>query len=699
MNRKPALSGGSRVSGTGGGRRVSERLAKKNDLSEEDLELRSRLLKKLASLEERAARIAFDIKRVKEMLDDDNISQYMLLDIEEKILAFERAMGYVGGDSAKDVEYATNEVVGGGDGNVTNKVTTLNQVELEKRFFPHQRLLRERKLKSDEHEKEKLEANVADHMLGSRVSEEQISMPSVTADKQDSMKSENVAMEICDGQIADNCDILEMQAYTDLNEKHLANLNLTTSETLDENDSQCSAHVQTMVTDDETEESSGDDLHQIGVKVSTAGWFVSKGEFALLAHDDGCCSLYDIVNCEEKAEYRPPDRVPMSIWGDCWIMRVAGIDGCVGKYVVAASAGNTKVSGFCSWDFYSKTVHACHLEDELPPSRTLSHNSRRHIRDVLPPNNAKWWYKPCGPLIVATASSQQTVKVFDVRDGEQVMKFEIQLPISSTEYCSPLQWRAEGRVVLAQLGRVSLWDLNSRNPQPLVSVYTSEQKITALHIFNSDDDMSEGVRKRATRTDAVGNDGVFCTGDFITILDFRDPCGVGLKIPISGFDSKSVFSYGDTVLLGGSQQQSAGKRNSSQVQHFSLRQRRPVATYPMPESNSQSNITQVWGDSALVMAVSSLGLGMYGTFKDRSVQSSGSDSNDNTQSGSVQSWGSDYNNNTQTQSEVSWGSDYNITQRGVLNGPSDMYNPSFDYALSRTLLISRDRPAVWQDLA
>lgn len=45
------------------------------------------------------------------------------------------------------------------------------------------------------------------------------------------------------------------------------------------------------------------------------------------------------------------------------MVRAPGADGCSGRYVVAASAGNTMESGFCSWDFYTKDIKALHIED------------------------------------------------------------------------------------------------------------------------------------------------------------------------------------------------------------------------------------------------------------------------------------------------------------------------------------------------
>jgi len=66
---------------------------------------------------------------------------------------------------------------------------------------------------------------------------------------------------------------------------------------------------------------------------------------------------------QEKAEYKPPSGVSSGIWRDCWIIRAPGADGCSGRYVVAASAGNAMDSGFCSWDFYTKDVRAFQIEE------------------------------------------------------------------------------------------------------------------------------------------------------------------------------------------------------------------------------------------------------------------------------------------------------------------------------------------------
>jgi hypothetical protein len=176
---------------------------------------------------------------------------------------------------------------------------------------------------------------------------------------------------------------------------------------------------------------------------------------------------------------------------------------------------------------------------------------------------------------------------------------------------------------------------------------------------------------RATSAEAEGNDGVFCTPDSINVLDFRNPSGIGLKIPKIGVSVQSVFTRGDSIYIGCANTRLAGKKHPcSQVQHFSLRKQRLVNTYSLPESNAHSHhsaITQVWGNSKLVMGVCGLGLFAFDALKDDALQSF---------TGDISS--------TQKVKDVI--------------GPDDLYSPSFDYLASCALLISRDRPALWKHL-
>lgn len=176
--------------------------------------------------------------------------------------------------------------------------------------------------------------------------------------------------------------------------------------------------------------------------------------------------------------------------------------------------------------------------------------------------------------------------------------------------------------------------------------------------------------------DAEGNDGVFCTSDSINILDFRNPSGIGAKIPKLSVNAQCVSSRGDSVFLGCTNLKSSSVKkpssSSSQVQQFSLRKQRLVSTYSLPDSNTHSYhsaITQVWGNSNFVMATSGMGLFVFDTAKEETLQQ--------------QPLTGDYGSSQ--------------TVREII-GPNDMYCPSFDYSSSRVLLISRDRPALWRHL-
>lgn len=176
------------------------------------------------------------------------------------------------------------------------------------------------------------------------------------------------------------------------------------------------------------------------------------------------------------------------------------------------------------------------------------------------------------------------------------------------------------------------------------------------------------LKCRVSSMDAEGNDGVFCTADSINIMDFRNPSGIGAKIPKLGVNAQCVSSRGDSVFVGNNLKPSSAKKpigSSSQVQQFSLRKQRLVSTYSLPDSNTHSHhsaITQVWGNSNFVMATSGMGLFVFDTAKE----------------------------------EPLIGGDNGAVKEVI--GPNDMYCPSFDYASSRVLLISRDRPASWKHI-
>lgn len=149
---------------------------------------------------------------------------------------------------------------------------------------------------------------------------------------------------------------------------------------------------------------------------------------------------------------------------------------------------------------------------------------------------------------------------------------------------------------------------------------------------------------------------MFCTAETINVLDFRLSAGVALKIAKQGVTCHSIYSHRDSIFLGCTHEWSAAREHSpSLVQHFSLRTGRIVGTCPLPDTDSHfdhSIITQVWGDSNIVMVACRLGLFVFDIVRGNAVRE--------------------------------------------IIGPNDMFRPTFDHWRSRTLLISRDRPALWR---
>ncbi|XP_061973809.1 KIN14B-interacting protein At4g14310-like isoform X3 [Populus nigra] len=485
----------------------------------------SKLHEKLAFLEGKVKRIASDIKKTKEMLDMNNpdASKVILLNIQDKISGIEKAIGNdAGSSSSKSSGNDTGTIVVVEKNeiekveNVKSQAKGLNTEELEERLIPHHKLLRNRtSLKAPMASCQSHNVSNADEYGCELKVEEKLSSPieenPIALEFLDSLSKENGKVIVRDAKV--DLESFEVQEMGDgsasgnqdssnmFNPKCEEDLLLTTDETLDEFDDQ--ENRNTFIIGEETEDTCVYQVNEIGTKSSTGGWFVSEGE-SVLTHDDGSCSFYDIANCEGKAVYKPPAGVSPNIWRDCWIIRAPGADGCSGRYVVAASAGNTLDSGFCSWDFYAKDVRAFHIEDGgTTASRTVlgalpnNTTSRRNaLSSILLPETQKWWYKPCGPLMVSTASSQKVVKIHDIRDGEQIMKWETQKPVLAMDYSSPLQWRNKGKVVVAEAETISVWDVNSLNPQSLLSVSLAGRKILALHVINTDAELGGGVRQR-----------------------------------------------------------------------------------------------------------------------------------------------------------------------------------------------------------
>ncbi|XP_020259843.1 KIN14B-interacting protein At4g14310, partial [Asparagus officinalis] len=646
----------------------------------------SKLHEKLAALEGRVQRIASDIKRTKEMLDSNNNqkeSKLILSDIQKKISGIENAVSSVVDGDGSELglrEIIKDNSLQGEKVNVQNSNGKgLKLEELEARFFPHQKLIKNRMALDGKSDLCKPKGPM------SPIDENPIALEflaSLNTDQADFKKDCRVLKAELSG--IREMGVESTASGANFESKKVASLQcsevaLIATEKIDDLDDQ-ETKPGIMVFED-AEDSFKTQIFEIGHKSSTGGWFVSEGEAVLLTHNDGSCSYYDIANSEEKAEYQPPESASSNLWGDCWLIRTTGSDGCSGRFVVAASAGNNLESGFCSWDFYTKKIKAFHVEDEnsnsfsISSSRTalapLTNTGRRSVSCTMQPVERQWWYKPCGPLLISTASSQTKVSAYDIRDGELIMKWDVNSPVVGMEYSSPLQWRSRGKVIVAETEAVSLWDVNSLTPQPLLTVNSSGKKIHCLHVNNTDAEIGGGVRQRARSSEVEGNDGVFCTQESINVFDLRLPSGVGLKISKHGANAHSIYSYGDSIFMGNTERRSSARnRSQSNVQQFSLRKGKLMATYVLQDSESHahhSSITQVWGNSNFVMGINGMGLSVFDAYKDGTMQSFGMN-------------------------------DGSIIEVKETIGPDDLYCPTFDYLGSRALVISRDRPAMWRYL-
>lgn len=319
-------------------------MPKEKGLSEESIgglggnKYQSKLHEKLAFLEGKVKRIASDIKRTKEMLDKNNpdASKVILSDIQDTISGIEKAMGNGTIDPntkkkglSKDIGQKERDVKMVEKGQIEevgncSSVKVIEQVDngkilgkglktedLEARLFPHHKLLRGRTtLKaSSVIYSQSVESHVGESSCESKVDEKSLSPIEdnpIAVEFLASLNKEKTKVAMRDAQASSEyCEVQEMDIVSDAGVQDSSNITirkdgveiiLTTDETLDEFDDQ--ENTQEMVLGEETEDTSIFELNEIGSKASTAGWFVSEGESVLLAHDDGSCTFYDIVNCE-----------------------------------------------------------------------------------------------------------------------------------------------------------------------------------------------------------------------------------------------------------------------------------------------------------------------------------------------------------------------------------------------------------------
>jgi hypothetical protein len=283
----------------------------------------SKLHEKLAALEGRVQKIATDIKKTKEMLDENNPNEpkQILSNIQKEITAIEKAISHVKDDNKIQLGTADSSECESSHPETAEKCTItkpgnlkqagkgLNADELEARFFPHHKLLRGRISSTSTQQELSVDAkkdcsgktrpaasdpgddenSIAMEFLASLDGEENDFFKDRRAKKLEKNK-------ICE--VADATSKTSSQGSTKnpVAPNHKDEVELLATEELEEFDDQ--ENKSSMMLQEETEESCNSQLSGIGNKSSTGGWFVSEGEAVLLAHGDGTCSYYDIANHE-----------------------------------------------------------------------------------------------------------------------------------------------------------------------------------------------------------------------------------------------------------------------------------------------------------------------------------------------------------------------------------------------------------------
>jgi hypothetical protein len=280
-----------------------------------------RLHEKLAALEGRVQKIATDIKKTKEMLDENNPEEpkQVLSNIQKEINAIEKAISHVKDDNkvqlgtadSTDCESFRSEVAEectvAKPAGLTHAGKGMNTDELEARFFPHQKLLRDRRsctqLESSRDGKNDSNRKTGPAACDPATDENTIAMEFLASlDGEENgfsmgLRAKNMEKNVL-SEVADATSKTSIQSSSKnpvgLNYKE--EIELLATEKLNECGEQENKFM--MMVQEEPEECSDDQLTGIGNKCSTGGWIVSEGEAVLLAHGDGTCSYYDIANHE-----------------------------------------------------------------------------------------------------------------------------------------------------------------------------------------------------------------------------------------------------------------------------------------------------------------------------------------------------------------------------------------------------------------
>ncbi len=186
-----------------------------------------------------------------------------------------------------------------------------------------------------------------------------------------------------------------------------------------------------------------------------------------MGHKHGETLLNMQLWLQEKARYRFPENAPKGVWGDCWVVHASGSDGCSSQYLIAAMAGGGRnAAAFCSWDWYDRSIAAYHCDSAPSTSTSLGPFIANRLKNAnfstpeaglnrrsflttwaldrnisgLRAKAALWWHRPCGALLASASTRLKTVSLYDVRDGELMMKLDTKHVVASMDFSSPVQW-------------------------------------------------------------------------------------------------------------------------------------------------------------------------------------------------------------------------------------------------------------------
>mgnify|MGYP000043485853 CR=1 FL=1 len=141
-------------------------------------------------------------------------------------------------------------------------------------------------------------------------------------------------------------------------------------------------------------------------------------------------------------------------------------------------------------NFLSQSTFTVPLSDCKVSQRSASYAGTEYGK--LP----QWWYNPSGPLLASVSSSMKRAVLFDIRDGEAVLEWDINTDVARLDNCSPVQWRDRGKLVLSEQEAISVWDVNTMNVDCLQLIELPRKRISAIYVYNSDAECSGGVRQR-----------------------------------------------------------------------------------------------------------------------------------------------------------------------------------------------------------